>query len=171
MGAIFISDPVAQVNYTLHTESRTVEKSPQGSIVLLKAENKIFFSNAPAPIYLPSGVAVPGGSSTKTEQLGTIQMEGVLAQGTRTTTTIPAGQIGNDRPINVVYERWYSPDLQLTVMTKLSDPRSGETVYRLTNIVRVEQVRSLFEVPSDYALAANPVLLQGIVRGIQHPQQ
>jgi len=88
----------------------------------------------------------------KEEQLGTTQMEGVVAQGTRTTTTIPAGQIGNQRPINVVYERWYSPDLQMTVMTKLNDPRTGETVYKLTNIVRVEQPRSLFEVPSDYTM-------------------
>jgi hypothetical protein len=91
-------------------------------------------------------------ANVKEEQLGATQMEGVVAQGTRTTTTIPAGQIGNDRPINVVYERWYSPDLQMTVMTKLNDPRSGETVYKLTNIVRVEQPHSLFEIPSDYAI-------------------
>jgi hypothetical protein len=85
-----------------------------------------------------------------------MQYETVQAQGTRTTTTIPAGQIGNDRPINVVYEKWFSPDLQMTVMTKLSDPRNGETVYKLTNIIRVEQVRSLFEIPSDYTVGANP---------------
>jgi hypothetical protein len=51
----------------------------------------------------------------------------------RTTITIPAGEIGNERAIEIVSERWYSPELQLVVMTRHSDPRTGETVYRLTN--------------------------------------
>ena len=79
-------------------------------------------------------------------------IEGVEAEGTRTTTTIPAGQIGNDLPINIVSEQWYSPELQLLVMTKHSDPRTGETTYRLTNISRAELDHSLFEVPADYTL-------------------
>ena len=55
--------------------------------------------------------------------------------GTRTTTTIAAGSIGNEQPIQIVSEQWFSPDLKVLVMTKHSDPRSGETTYRLTNIV------------------------------------
>ena len=47
-------------------------------------------------------------------------------------------------------EQWFSPDLQVLVMTKHSDPRQGETTYRLSNIVRAEPDRSLFMVPSDY---------------------
>jgi hypothetical protein len=86
------------------------------------------------------------------EDLGEREIEGVLARGTRTTTVIQAGEIGNDRAITVVAEQWYSPDLQLIVATKHSDPRSGETTYRLTNIVRGEQDRSLFEVPAEYTL-------------------
>ena len=79
-------------------------------------------------------------------------IEGVQAQGTRTTTTIPAGDIGNDRPINIVDERWYSPDLQMTIMTKHSDPRSGETNFPLKNINRSSPPPTLFEVPSDYTV-------------------
>src|ERR1043166_7020716 len=86
------------------------------------------------------------------EQLGKQTIEGVEAEGTRTTLTIPAGEIGNDRTIEIVTERWYSPELQLVVMTKHSDPRSGETTYKLTNINRSEPAKSLFEVPAGYTV-------------------
>ncbi|HSD46160.1 MAG TPA: hypothetical protein VLB87_06035, partial [Pyrinomonadaceae bacterium] len=84
------------------------------------------------------------------EELGKQIIEGVEAEGTRTTVTIPAGDIGNERPIEIVNERWYSPELQLVVMTKHSDPRSGETTYKLTNINRAEPAKSLFEVPPGF---------------------
>jgi hypothetical protein len=101
----------------------------------------------------PAQLRIPGGPDrTKQEDLGQRVIEGVMAQGTRSTTVIPAGEIGNDQPITIVSERWFSPELELTVLTKHSDPRSGETTYRLTNIVRGEQDRSLFEVPPDYTL-------------------
>jgi hypothetical protein len=96
------------------------------------------------------GRAAPG--ETVREELGTQNVEGVSATGTRTTTTIPAGAIGNLQPIKVVSEQWFSPDLQVLVLTKHSDPRSGETTYRLVNIVRAEPDRSLFTVPPDYTI-------------------
>jgi TonB family protein len=84
------------------------------------------------------------------ESLGTQSIEGVQAEGTRTTVTIPAGAMGNERPLLIVSERWYSAELQTVVMTKHSDPRFGETTYRLTNISRSEPDHSLFEVPAGY---------------------
>lgn len=66
--------------------------------------------------------------------------------------TIPAGQIGNERPIEIVSQRWYSPELQTVVMTRNADPRTGETVYKLTGISRAEPPHSLFEVPPDYTV-------------------
>jgi len=90
------------------------------------------------------------------EQLGKQSIEGVEAEGTRTTVTIPAGEIGNERPIEIVSERWYSPELQLVVMTRHSDPRFGETTYKLTNINRTEPAKSLFEVPGDYTIKEGP---------------
>ena len=92
-----------------------------------------------------------------TQSLGKEIVEGVEAEGTRTTFTIPADEIGNERPIEIVDERWYSADLQTVVMTRHSDPRSGEVVYRLTNISRSEPARSLFEVPADYTVKEEPV--------------
>ena len=87
-------------------------------------------------------------------------IEGVAAEGTRTITTIPAGQIGNERDINIVSERWMSPDLGVLVMSKRSDPRMGETVYKLTNVNRSEPAHSLFEVPADYTVtdAGKPLI-------------
>jgi hypothetical protein len=88
----------------------------------------------------------------KKESLGKQMVEGVEAEGTRFTTTIAAGEIGNEQPIEIISESWYSAELQAIVMSKHSDPRIGETTYRLTNINRSEPAHSLFEVPSDYTI-------------------
>jgi hypothetical protein len=85
-----------------------------------------------------------------TEDLGTQTMEGVIVTGTRTTKTIPAGRIGNEKPISIVIEVWTSPELRTVVMSKRSDPRMGEQTFRLTNIVRAEPDASLFTVPTDF---------------------
>jgi hypothetical protein len=79
-------------------------------------------------------------------------MEGVLVNGVRTTRTIPAGEIGNDRPIRIVTEVWTSPDLKTIVYSKRSDPRMGEQTFKLTNLVRSEPDASLFTVPADFKI-------------------
>jgi hypothetical protein len=161
MNAVFISDPVAKLSYTLHPQSKSAEKvgynrgaqmttlssSINGSIHITRA--------APGSIGpLLNGIATRQGG--KTEDLGNRMIEGVEARGTRTTTTIPAGEIGNDRAIDIIDENWFSPELQLTVLTRHADPRTGESTYKLVNIQRIEQVRSLFEVPSNYTLQEGP---------------
>jgi len=83
----------------------------------------------------------------KHEDLGTQTIEGVSAQGRRETITIPAGQIGNERPIEIVSETWFSPELHTMVLRKHSDPRMGESTYRLTDIKRNEPDASLFQPP------------------------
>ena len=87
-----------------------------------------------------------------TESLGQQAIGGVTAEGTRTTTVIAAGAIGNQQEIRIVSEQWFSPDLQVLVMTRHSDPRSGETTYRLSNIIRAEPGAGLFDVPPDYTI-------------------
>ncbi|HEU4767199.1 MAG TPA: hypothetical protein VFS77_07480 [Pyrinomonadaceae bacterium] len=106
------------------------------------------------------------------ENLGKQMIEGVEAEGTRSTITIPAGTIGNERAIDIVSERWYSPELQLVVMTRHSDPRTGETTYKLTNINRTEPAKSLFEVPSDYTVkeGAHPAPVPARVRKLANPE-
>jgi hypothetical protein len=102
---------------------------------------------------------------TKTEELGSRDFDGVSAEGKRTTTTIPAGAIGNERPIEIIYDRWYSNDLQLTIFSEHSDPRFGKQTYKLTNLVRAEPDASLFSVPSGYKVLTEP----GFVYRIQTP--
>jgi hypothetical protein len=85
-----------------------------------------------------------------TTSLGSRDFDGVKAEGKSTVWTIPAGEIGNKNPINIVSESWYSPDLQVTVQSRYSDPRTGETVYRLANIRRTEPAADLFKVPEEY---------------------
>jgi hypothetical protein len=96
----------------------------------------------------------------KVESLGVQTFEGVQAEVTRFTITIPAGMEGNDQPFDIVSERWYSPELQILVMGKRSDPRSGEMIYRLTNISRAELARSLFEAPADFTIKEEKVELR-----------
>ncbi|HEY2171235.1 MAG TPA: hypothetical protein VGJ30_16540 [Candidatus Angelobacter sp.] len=94
----------------------------------------------------------------KHEDLGTQTIEGVSAQGKRETVTIPAGQIGNERPIEIVSETWYSPELHTMVLRKHSDPRVGETIFRLTDIKRTEPDASLFQPPANFKIKAEPVI-------------
>jgi hypothetical protein len=87
-----------------------------------------------------------------TESLGQTLIHGVLAEGSRTTTVIPAGAIGNEQQIVIVSEQWVSPDLEILLMTKHSDPRTGQTTYSLSNITRGEPRPGLFDVPADYTV-------------------
>jgi hypothetical protein len=104
-------------------------------------------------------VAAGGRGETTKENLGSQVIEGVIANGTRGTTVIPAGAIGNEQAITIVSEQWFSPDLEMLVLTKHSDPRVGETTYRLTNVARTEPDRSLFQVPPDYTVKEKPQVM------------
>ena len=95
-------------------------------------------------------------SQPKTESLGKQMVEGVECEGSRTVTTIPAGTIGNERAIETVFENWFSPELKMMILSKHSDPRFGETTYRVTNINRAEPDSGLFQVPSDYTVKEGP---------------
>jgi hypothetical protein len=132
---IFINDPVAGVHYILDQRNHTARKMafpPQ---------------RGDRPPHRPSPEKA---QNIKTESLGKQTIEGVEAEGVRSVITIPEGQIGNDRPIEVVSERWDSAELQTVVLSKHNDPLFGETVYRLTNINRAEPAQNLFDVPADY---------------------
>ena len=65
---------------------------------------------------------------------------------------IPAGQIGNDKPIQVISEKWFSPELQVVVMSRHLDPLAGEHIFRLINIKRTEPAAELFSVPAGYKI-------------------
>jgi hypothetical protein len=166
---IVINDPVASTTYMLNTREKTARKVPGRGALMVKALSELAetkerhekgpsrsesFSTQSYSITVNRRQSAPGqpDSNVKKESLGTQMFEGVAADGARTTMTIPAGAVGNERPIEVVTERWYSNQLHTTVMTKTIDPRVGETVYQLKNIKLAEPARTLFEVPSDYTV-------------------
>jgi hypothetical protein len=177
-----ISDPTTGTMVMLDLQSRTAHRMPAPPHMLIR--NKIeaaasaagthvnvekFEMAAPGAgasggVMFERRVAIAGQSVVGThvndpvvEQLGTTFMEGIAVEGTRTTVTIPAGQIGNERPINIVSERWMSADLKVLVMSKQSDPRFGETTYRLTNLMRAEPAPQLFEIPADFTVIEPPI--------------
>jgi hypothetical protein len=91
------------------------------------------------------------GDNGSVESLTTQMVNGAMAEGTRTTETIPVGKIGNDRVISIVNERWVSNDLRMVVKSTSSDPRFGDTTYQLLNIVQTSPDPSLFQIPADYS--------------------
>jgi hypothetical protein len=101
--------------------------------------------------WMPSSLRMhtPRGQGVQTS-LGSKEFEGVKANGERTTWMIEAGKYGNEKPIIITSEKWTAPDLMLTVYARDVDPRSGETVYKLTNLKRSEPNAALFKVPSDF---------------------
>jgi hypothetical protein len=179
---VFIQDPVAKAAYTLNLTDKTAHKMPMppaGAMTAGMISGRVsaqhiaggVFSAAipPPPAIAIADAGVPGPHAVvmkeqigleqgdiKTEDLGTQTMQGISVQGVRTTRTIPAGQIGNDNPIEIVTEVWTSPELKTIVYSKRSDPRTGEQIFQLTNIVRSEPDQSQFTVPADFKLAEGP---------------
>lgn len=90
--------------------------------------------------------------NAKVDQLGKRLIEGLECSGVKNTITLAAGAIGNERPIDTIQEAWTSTELQTVVQTRRSDPRTGETNFKLTNVRRAEPLKTLFEVPSDYKI-------------------
>lgn len=140
----FIRDPSAGKNYTMY----------------ILNDNK----KTAVTISHPEGASEPGrrtmiqkmnagqDSNVQTVSLGTKTIDGLTVQGTRRIRTIPVGQIGNDKPILITRDEWYSPDLQMVISSTRSDPRFGTTTFQLTNINRNEPPQSLFMVPPDYTV-------------------
>ena len=116
--------------------------------------------HAQAKRQVESGVALgwldTKNPTAKTEQLGKQNVNGVEADGMRTTVTIAPGEIGNEQAIEIVSERWFSPELQVIVKTRHFDPRFGENTYQLIEINRAEPARELFEVPAGYRIEETP---------------
>lgn len=144
---ILITDPVAGVAYDLNPETKTALKRtppPQLFANQSRLPGQSLLEIARAQANRQPNLAV--------EDLGTQVVNGVSAQGVRTTRTIPAGTLGNDRDLKNVVERWVSTDLHVLVKSVTTDSRSGTTTYDLTNLVLGSPDASLFQVPAGYAI-------------------
>lgn len=167
---VTIVDPMAGFRYMLDTTNKVAHKMPlktfhpdgappvgpsgagRGDRVMIIQRDggsgpNLFFKDVEINKAGPDSSNPPA-----TENLGDQTINGIHATGSRVTTTIPAGKMGNEKPIIVTSERWYSPELQATIMTKHDDPWSGELKMEFTNVNTVEPDASLFTVPSDYKI-------------------
>ena len=171
---ITIHDPVNAQTLTLDPEARTARRMPRRGFDVHRLGDSgrgvVVGARSLHEMESHESIHIEGGDRTaaisirklrisdpeqddedvRTEELGSRSFGNVLAEGTRTITTIPAGAIGNELPIEVVSERWYSEDLHIAVMSRRYDPRFGETVYELRDLSQAEPDPSLFEVPEDY---------------------
>jgi hypothetical protein len=151
---IIITDPVAGTRYILNTKDKTAHQMPLRPPNPAVSEQRagMVTDGEPVIAYRAGGdpPAQFSGANLNTEQLGTKTILGLQATGTRVTRTIPAGVIGNAKPIEVVSERWMSTDLQIPLSTTHTDPMMGTMTTEVTSITRGEPSASLFQVPSDY---------------------
>jgi hypothetical protein len=168
---VFIQDPVAQTAYTLNLTDKTAQKTPglppnistsgpvSGGGKFMMQMGTAVAASGPPPMGITMQRTIIANSDqgqVSTEDLGSQTMEGVQVTGVRSTHTIPAGEIGNDRPISIATEVWTSPDLKTIVYSKRTDPRMGEQTFQLTNIVRSEPDAALFTVPPDFKIVDGP---------------
>jgi hypothetical protein len=157
----FVNDPVAGVHYVLELDEKVARKMPalppgfKGDVRahrIMRFQKRVVVNGAEIQDVHEERLSGREGDGPKSESLGEKTIEGVTAEGTRTVVTIEAGKIGNERPLEIVSERWYSPQLQAVVLSRHVDPRYGETTYRLTGIERDEPDAALFTVPADFTL-------------------
>lgn len=149
---VFINDPVAGASYILDAASHTARQIPSMANRHRPGSDQPS-SNGPSRFGTESTrqpMRSRAMAGLKTDDLGTQMIDGLAVQGKRITRIIPAAQAGSERDIEVVTEIWTSPELQVVVMSKTSDPRSCDSVYKLTNVSRAEPDPALFSVPSDY---------------------
>ena len=149
---ISISDPVAGVHIMLDNDQKVAHKSAirthEGN-----GSNADSAANFESRMQEREQKEIAAGLLKK-ESLGTQTISGIMAEGTRTTRTIPAGEIGNEKALQIVSERWVSTDLQILLKSTRTDPRSGTTTYAVTNVQRTEPAATLFTVPADFTVQA-----------------
>jgi len=136
---VVITDPVAGTRYMLNPDNKTARSMPMRG-------------GYPGDKDRDAHMKAMGASDVTKESLGTKTVNGIQAEGVRVTRTIPAGVMGNEKPINVVTERWYSPELQVAVMTVHTDPMMGTVTAKLANITQTAPDASLFQIPADYTV-------------------
>jgi hypothetical protein len=155
---IVINDPVAQIEYLVDTSRGTLRRT-RVSPGLAEARRQAGGTESSFGVLMPTSAAhrrrAEGDAAQplpepRKERLEAQQVEGVMAEGTRITVTIPAGEFDNELPLEITHEQWYSPELQTVVLMKHNDPRFGETTFRLTNITRGDPAPDLFAEPRGY---------------------
>ena len=145
---VTVLDPVAQIHITLDLENKIATLHHLRSRASSVADH--------VPTQVPSTVETSSRPVLTSEDLGSKEIEGLVALGTRTVRTFEAGSVGNERPFTSVNERWFSRELSILLVSGTDDPRSGQNTMRLINIQRGEPDPQLFQVPPDYSVKDIP---------------
>jgi hypothetical protein len=151
-GTVLIQDPVAGLRITLMPGTKTARQANAPALAAALREGASWVTTTSQLEPHAGKKSAQTRKNTNSENLGLQNQNGVMAEGTRTTVTIPQGQIGNNRDIRVVNERWYSKDLQMMVKSINSDPRFGVTSYEMTNISLAAPDPMLFKIPTGYTI-------------------
>lgn len=133
--------------------SPSVENS--GTTSRLQSSSRIRRDRERAPE--PAPVPVCGTAAARNAEptsIGERRIEGLKVTGSRLEFTLERGAVGNDQPIKVRTDQWFSPELGVVVSSSSNDPMIGDSTYRLEQIVRGEPEAALFEVPGDYSKKA-----------------
>jgi len=104
------------------------------------------------PASPPTGEWPGGGGSSVHEDLGKQFIQGVETEGTHDRMTYNPGSFGNDRPVNVENEFWWSPALGLNLLSIKKDPRIGKQTFTVTSLTLGEPDPSLFALPAGFTV-------------------
>jgi hypothetical protein len=178
---VMINDPVAGKHFVLHEGEKRADVFPNslpdpvagaeqgpaptpGRKVIMRHQvvggmaghppDVVFFAgHATSAVRLPhgAGCAPEARKLPQSNPLGERVIEGINTIGSALSFQIPAGEVGNEQPITVRSEQWFSPELRVVVASTHRDPLAGDTTYRLEQISRSEPDPSLFTVPEDFA--------------------
>lgn len=98
---------------------------------------------------------VPIQTERRDENLGVKLVSGTQACGNRDTETFPVGSRMNDKPVTVVREGWFSPELGIQVKSVVEDPGFGVDTWEILGLIRGEPDPDLFRIPEGYRIKQN----------------
>jgi hypothetical protein len=102
------------------------------------------------PPVIPSGPLGNGKGFTTHLDLGVRTIAGLDTTGTRETTTLNPGAVGNDRVFVTVREFWQAPQLGVNLLSSVDGPQTGRQTFTLSDVSLSEPDPALFELPEGY---------------------
>jgi hypothetical protein len=157
---IMVFDPLGRTNssWSVPGQKATVTSMPAPGSARPSCATT---ATAAAPAHVAPTAGVPR-ERPVVEELGTETINGVEAHGRRTTTTTPAGAIGNNEPLVRTNETWMAvaPGLSALIVRQLTDdPQMGQNTKELVSLNQSEPDSSLFQPPAEYEIVNREALV------------
>lgn len=142
MNWIQIADPKQLTLYNCSIEKEICDLllfDPTHALSALSAHHKT-----------PSGSQTLSDRSVTWEDLGKRNIAGIDTVGTRETTTMFSGTMGNDQPLVYLNESWHSDALGINLLSIRSSPFFGKQTFTITELAAGEPDQQLFELPAGF---------------------